>query len=97
MISGVTTGRSLQGRMMATTQDDIRAWFKDGQKKKATHMIIVCDTFDHGDFPVYVMPDERVILRAEEERNKPMQKVMEVYKLSDPVEEQVCLPRCFRY
>lgn len=43
---------------MPTTRDDIRGWLAEGKRQGATHMIVVCDTFDHGDFPVYVMPGE---------------------------------------
>ena len=37
-----------------TTTNDIRNWLLEGQQQKATHCIIVCDTFDYEDYPVYV-------------------------------------------
>jgi|ERR1039458_6306432 hypothetical protein len=37
-----------------TTKEDLRRWFNEGVELKATHMIVVCDTFDHEDYPVYV-------------------------------------------
>lgn len=31
---------------MAAIKQDIRGWFDRGVKKEATHMIVMCDTFD---------------------------------------------------
>ena len=39
---------------MSTTRNEIRGWLKRGQRQKATHVIVVCDTFDHEDYPVYI-------------------------------------------
>ena len=44
--------------MMATTKQVIRRWLKEAKAKGATHMIVVCDTFDHEDYPVFVMPGD---------------------------------------
>lgn len=35
---------------MTTTKEQIREWFVEGVKQKATHMVIVCDTFDWEDY-----------------------------------------------
>lgn len=32
---------------MGTTQQEISEWFDRGVKEGATHMIVVCDTFDY--------------------------------------------------
>jgi hypothetical protein len=82
---------------MAITQDDIVKWYENGKLKGATPMIIVCDTYDYGDFPVYVMPQEDAREKAQIERDKSMQKVMEVYSLSLPVLDQFHEPRAFHY
>lgn len=37
---------------MSTTKEELREWIKRGKSAKATHMIVVCDTFDHEDYPV---------------------------------------------
>lgn len=74
---------------MGTSKDDVRDWFKEGISKRATHLIVVCDTYDYEDYPVYVMPDQDV---REEESNYNrvnLQKIMEVYNLSRDVEEQI--------
>jgi hypothetical protein len=82
---------------MATTKGDILNWLQDGHERGATHMIVVCDTFDHDDYPVYVMPDEDVHKKESEYSGKNMQRVMEVYKLSGDLKNQLDTPRNFRY
>jgi len=81
---------------MGTSRDTIRQWFKTGKRKKATHMIVAVDTFDHGDFPVYVKKGEDV--RAVEAKyNNPdqMLRVMEVYNLTLDMEMQIAEDRSF--
>jgi hypothetical protein len=74
---------------MTTTINVIREWLKAGQAQKATHMIVVCDTFDYDDYPIYVMPGEDVREREKEFKGVNMQKVMEVYNLSMDIEQQL--------
>jgi len=75
---------------MGTSKDDIRFWLEMGKSQGATHVIIVCDTYDYEDFSVLVMPDEDVREKELEYSNsEKMQKVMEVYNLSMDFEEQI--------
>ena len=74
---------------MPTTKEDIRRMLQRGTLKGATHVIIVCDTFDHGDFPVLVMPGEDARKIADERDAQPMERVMEVYNMSLDLEEQI--------
>jgi hypothetical protein len=86
---------------MATSKADIRHWLKRGlaDTRKPTHCIIVCDTFDYEDYPVYVFPGEDV--RDVEKKNSlsagNMQRVMEVYNLALPIEAQLEENRSFNY
>ena len=41
---------------MAATVEDLSEWFDEGKKRGATHVVIMCDTFNYDDYPVYVMP-----------------------------------------
>ena len=43
---------------MTATKEDITRWLKDGQEQGATHVIIVHDPWDHGNFPLFVMPGQ---------------------------------------
>lgn len=62
-----------------TTQDEIRSWLKTGLRDGATHTLIVCDTFDHSDYPVHVLPGQDVREVYKKHHNENMQRVMEVY------------------
>jgi hypothetical protein len=66
---------------MSTTHEDIARWLKEGKAKGATHLIVVCDTFDHDDYPVYVMPGENARAKEAEYNGKSMQRVHEVVAL----------------
>jgi hypothetical protein len=80
---------------MGTTQADIREWLTRGKDKGATHMIVVCDTFDHEDYPVYVMPGEVARDKHAEYNGKDMQRVMEVYSYGHDLEQQLAEHRAF--
>ena len=82
---------------MSTTPKIISEWFDRGIQKKATHMIIVCDTFDYDDYPVYVTQNENISDREKEYNGKEMQKVMEVYNLSMDKQIQLNQTRAFNY
>lgn len=74
---------------MSTTVEDLKTWYDHGVKAKATHMIIVCDTFDWEDFPVYIEPNENFYSKFDNYTNgKNMAKIMEVYDLSLPFNKQ---------
>ena len=82
---------------MSTTQNDIRTWLELGKKNGATHLIVVCDTWDWNDFPVYVQPDEDVHKVVKEHSGKNMYKVMEIYNLSKDLDTQLSEYRSLNY
>lgn len=82
---------------MGTTKEDIKAWIKEGKDQGATHMIVVCDTFDWDDYPVYVMPNEDVHKKHDSYNGQNMQKVMEVYNLQIDTEKQMNQQRAFNF
>lgn len=82
---------------MAATKEDITRWFKEGKRQKATHMIVVCDTFDYDDYPVYVKKTEDVHEICKKYNGQNMQRIMEVYKLSMSMENQLSQERVFNY
>lgn len=81
---------------MATTKEDILRWLESGKEEGATHLIVVCDTFDWEDYPVFVSPQENVH-EKEEHYNGNMQRVMEVYNLSMDWDQQLNQGRSFNY
>jgi hypothetical protein len=80
-----------------TTTAGIRKWLEYGKENGATHLIVVCDTYDYTDYPVYVSPGEDVREVAEKHRDKNMQRVMEIYNLAEDWEDQLDEPRAFHY
>ena len=80
-----------------TTKEHIQDWLKEGRRLKKTHLIVVCDTFDWEDYPVFVGMKENVH-EIEARYNSNMQKVMEVYRIeSGNWEEQLNMYRSFTY
>jgi hypothetical protein len=83
---------------MIANRDDLLAWFERGVAGDNTHMIIVCDTFDYDDYPVYEMGHADTVRKKVEVINsKNMQKVMEVYDLSKDMDKQLDQRHCFNY
>lgn len=76
--------------------NNIKLWIKDAPKK-ATHMIVVCDTFDYEDYPVYVMKGQNVYEVQANYTGKNMQRVMEVYNLKKSIKKQLDEHRSFNY
>lgn len=75
---------------MSTTKDDIARWWSEGLRQKATHMIVVCDTFDYEDYPVFVKPGENVQEKVTHYQNESScSRVMEVYSYALPFSEQL--------
>ena len=79
---------------MAASRAEIEEWFDVGKAGGATHMIVVCDTFDWEDYPVYVTEYQDVNEMVPKYQTN-MQKVMEVYNLSMDKAEQMAEDRAF--
>lgn len=75
--------------MAAAQTSEIRNWLEHGRKLGATHVLVVCDTFDWEDYPVFVKPEENVHDKFAQYHGVNMQKVQEVYNLSIDVEDQL--------
>lgn len=73
---------------MAASLADIAGWWDRGKEQKAAYMIVVCDTFDHDDYPVYVAPGDDFWKKHAEYNGKNMQRIMEVYDFSIPWSRQ---------
>lgn len=82
---------------MGTSKEQIRRWLEVGKELGATHTIIVCDTFDHGDYPVHVYADAGVRKVFEDYNGKNMQRVMEVYHLGMDLDAQLAEHRAMHF
>lgn len=75
----------------------IGKWLLSAREEGATHMIVVCDTFDFDDYPVHVMPDQDVHKVIADYRSQTMREVMEVYWMDGDLDQQLDMPRSFTY
>jgi hypothetical protein len=82
---------------MAASKEDIRRWLTEGKAMGATHVVVVCDTFDWDDYPVFVMPGEDAKAVHGKYNGKDMQQVMEVYNLAVDLETQLSQRRVFNF
>lgn len=80
---------------MATTKDDIRKWLFDGVKDDAKFLLVVSDTFDHEEYPVYVMKNTDVKTEIAKYNGQSMQRVMEVYSYGRDLEDQLAEHRAW--
>jgi len=74
---------------MACTREDRKRWLEEAKKAGASHMLVVCDTFDYEDYPVNIMPGENARAKAEQYTPDTMQRVMECFSLSMDFDEQL--------
>lgn len=68
---------------MTPTRKDLSDWFDIGIEIGALHMIVVDDTKSNVATAVYVMQGEDVSECVKRERNRSMQRVLEVYDLKE--------------
>lgn len=78
-----------------TSRDEIATWFDRGVSEGCRYMIVVCDSFDHDDYPVYVQPQEDFWKKHDHYDGLNMQRIMEVYDLQEDKAAQMSSRRVF--
>lgn len=63
--------------------NSLSTWVIAGTAQNATHLIMVMDHFDYDTYPVYVLPTDNVLDVINKYRFKSMQRIVDVYELSD--------------
>jgi len=76
-----------------TSRLDISDWFDRGVFEGKSHMLVMCDTFDYEDYPVFTDTDEECLNKYKNPGK--MQGVMEVYDLKAEKNEQLNQRRVF--
>lgn len=64
-------------------------WLNRGKNEGAAFLLVVCDTFEHEDYPVFVRHNENLAERARAYHLVNMQKVMECYDLNKDFDLQL--------
>lgn len=80
---------------MSTTKDDIRKWLERGKAQGASHLLVICDTYDWDDYPVFASSEAEARVKAS--TPGPMQKLMEVYKIDGDWDAQLNMVRSHTY
>ena len=79
------------------TKAEIERWFEEGLEQGASYMIVVVDTFNWEDYPAFVKPTENIHDRIQYYLRSPMQKIMEVYDLTQDKQMQLNESRTMRF
>lgn len=90
---------------MAARKSELIAWCNMGKDADCTHMIVVCDTYDYDDYPVWIgektpwgSNNGREFWEVYDEYEaKSMQRIVEVYDLSIDIDLQMCEVRAWHY
>ena len=71
--------------------EQIESWLEKGKDDNNSHMLVVCDTFDWSDYPVYVKKTEDIQeeIRKHNGSTNNMQQIMEIYNYSIDLEAQL--------
>lgn len=80
--------------MNVPTRELIRSWLERAPPG-ATHMLVLCDTFDYTDHPMFFADAESASAKAHAPGE--MTRSMECYRLADDWDEQLALRRCWRF
>ncbi len=73
---------------MATSRDEIRSWTTRDEAGRARWMIVVSDTFEHEEYPVYITDEDEYHKKVAEIQKGP-DRIMEVYDLHMNIESQL--------
>ncbi len=73
---------------MTATYQDITGWLEEAKRQKATHLIVAVDTFDYGNYPIYVCEHMSVRKEINDRNGQNMQRVDEVYNMSMDIDKQ---------
>jgi hypothetical protein len=71
-----------------TSKADIASWLEVAKSRRCAYLVVLCDTFDYDDYPVYcaTAAEARTAI-AKDEKN--MAKLMECYDLSLDIDAQL--------
>ena len=82
---------------MAATREDIKRWLGQARDLGASHMVVMCDTLDYEDYPIFVMPGDDPRVHQDQKHPGNMQTVMECYSMALSDEEQLAEHRALHW
>lgn len=81
---------------MTTTHTDIARWYEAAPKGTA-FMLVICDTFDYDDFPVYCASAAECADKLKHYRSEGMFRVMECYDFAMDKTQQLAAHRAYNF
>lgn len=75
---------------------EVRAWFNDGKQAEASFMIVVYDTLNGIDYPIFVDDPDKVKNAISDVSRAPMQRLLEIYNLNEDRNTQLAENRTWR-
>ena len=75
---------------------EVRAWFNDGKLMEASFMIIVHDSLNAVDYPIFVDDPNKVKDTLKDVSRAPMQRLLEVYNLNEDRDIQLTEIKAWR-
>jgi hypothetical protein len=83
---------------MTALYKDIEKWLLDGNNGLFSHLLVVCDTFNYENYPVYVLHEENVEDYISKYDNpKTMCRIEEIYNYSMDLEQQLTQGFTYNY
>jgi len=73
---------------MTATRQDILSWLEEAKHKKASHLIVMHDTYDHDNYPVFVLVREILDNRLKT-NGENMQQIQEIYNMTMDLDMQL--------
>jgi len=83
--------------MPAARKEDLIKWFQKGVRNNQSHMIVVCDTYDYDDYPVYINSLEEFEEEYKRVFSHSSKTIMEIYDLKIDINLQMNEARSFHY
>ena len=82
---------------MAANLEDIKGWISRGKAEHQDFLIVMCDTYDYDDYPVFVKGSQEECQKEYNalSRGGNMQTVMEVYDIGADIAPQLTKKRAF--
>ncbi len=75
---------------------ETRAWFNDGRQMKAAFMVVIYDSLNARDYPIFIADPKKVKDAIKDASRAPMQRLLEVYDLNEDRDIQLAENRTWR-
>ena len=68
---------------------EIKKWLEDAKSKGSGFLIVMCDTFDNDDYPIFIEKGEDIKEEVKKLHRKDMQRAVEIYDMDKDLDSQI--------